>query len=302
MSERLVGDAHERGCLAEPVGFGPAASAPSNLWQIAVVVSLATFMEMLDSTIANVALPYIAGGLGVARMASWVTIYLVANAIILAASSFMAKRLTQQLVPTMGSAAGASPPVPGLRRRGAFHPAPERIAGGMARLNSASLLGRASAAHVCLRRVPICGEPESQAKTALLRLVGALVERLLGVGQAPQCRRPGGQCIGAIAQALSRIIGTLAGSASGLAPRDPLPAVVPERLLDRGPVLLLGGRQLQRGLDCRDARIGKRREVISRQLRTVRSLGWRRLLRVGESDDRQHGGAGNKCLPHGNLH
>ncbi len=70
-----------------------AKAAASNPWLIAVVVALATFMEVLDTTIANVALPYIAGGLGVSEdEASWVvTTYLVANAIILTASSFLAK-------------------------------------------------------------------------------------------------------------------------------------------------------------------------------------------------------------------
>jgi MFS transporter, DHA2 family, multidrug resistance protein len=81
---------------AEPGGLAPppSAAAASNPWLIAVVVSLATFMEVLDTTIANVALPYIAGGLGVSEdEASWVvTTYLVANAISLTASSFMAKR------------------------------------------------------------------------------------------------------------------------------------------------------------------------------------------------------------------
>lgn len=43
-----------------------AARAP-NPWLIAVVVATATFMEVLDTTIANVALPYIAGGLGVSE-------------------------------------------------------------------------------------------------------------------------------------------------------------------------------------------------------------------------------------------
>jgi DHA2 family multidrug resistance protein len=62
---------------------------------IAVLVALATFMEVLDTTIANVALRYIAGGLGVSEdEASWVvTTYLVANAIILTASAFLAKRI-----------------------------------------------------------------------------------------------------------------------------------------------------------------------------------------------------------------
>ncbi len=52
-------------------------------------------MEVLDTTIANVALPYIAGGMGVSEdEASWVvTTYLVANAIILTASSYLARRL-----------------------------------------------------------------------------------------------------------------------------------------------------------------------------------------------------------------
>jgi MFS transporter, DHA2 family, multidrug resistance protein len=72
-------------------------SAPSiagaNPWLIAIVVALASFMEVLDTTIANVALPYIAGGMGVSEdEASWVvTTYLVSNAIILTASSFLAR-------------------------------------------------------------------------------------------------------------------------------------------------------------------------------------------------------------------
>jgi MFS transporter, DHA2 family, multidrug resistance protein len=66
-----------------------------NPWLIAIVVALASFMEVLDTTIANVALPYIAGGMGVSEdEASWVvTTYLVANAIILTASSYLAKTL-----------------------------------------------------------------------------------------------------------------------------------------------------------------------------------------------------------------
>src|ERR1700744_3359219 len=66
-----------------------------NPWLIAVVVALASFMEVLDTTIANVALPYIGGGMGVSQdEASWiVTTYLVANAVILTASSYLAKTL-----------------------------------------------------------------------------------------------------------------------------------------------------------------------------------------------------------------
>ena len=68
------------------------ARAP-NPWLIAVLVALASFMEVLDTTIANVALPYIGGGMGVSEdEASWVvTTYLVANAVILMASSYLAK-------------------------------------------------------------------------------------------------------------------------------------------------------------------------------------------------------------------
>jgi DHA2 family multidrug resistance protein len=66
----------------------------TNPWLIAVLVAGASFMETLDSTIANVVLPYIAGGLGVSEdEASWVvTTYLVANAIIVTATSFLASR------------------------------------------------------------------------------------------------------------------------------------------------------------------------------------------------------------------
>jgi MFS transporter, DHA2 family, multidrug resistance protein len=74
-------------------------AAPSSLgasgWLIAIVVALASFMEVLDTTIANVALTYIAGGLGVSQdEASWVvTTYLVSNAVALTASTFLARLL-----------------------------------------------------------------------------------------------------------------------------------------------------------------------------------------------------------------
>ena len=73
---------------------GDTAAGGHNPWLIAVVVALATFMEVLDTTIANVALRYISGGLAVGPdEAAWVvTSYLVANAITLTASSFLAKR------------------------------------------------------------------------------------------------------------------------------------------------------------------------------------------------------------------
>jgi len=73
----------------------PAAASGANPWLIAALVAFASFMENLDSTIANVVLPYIAGGLGVSvDEASWVvTTYLVANAVSLTASSFLAQLL-----------------------------------------------------------------------------------------------------------------------------------------------------------------------------------------------------------------
>ncbi len=63
----------------------------TNPYLIAVLVSVATFMEVLDTTIANVALRYISGGLAVGPdEAAWVvTSYLVANSIVLCASSWL---------------------------------------------------------------------------------------------------------------------------------------------------------------------------------------------------------------------
>src|SRR5580693_4870529 len=62
-----------------------------NPWFIAVAVSLAAFMEVLDTSIANVALPHIAGNLGASNDEStWVlTTYLVSNAIVLPISGFL---------------------------------------------------------------------------------------------------------------------------------------------------------------------------------------------------------------------
>jgi MFS transporter, DHA2 family, multidrug resistance protein len=65
-----------------------------NPWLIGVVVAMAAFMEILDTSIANVALPYIGGGLGVSNDDStWVlTSYLVSNAIVLPISGWLAVR------------------------------------------------------------------------------------------------------------------------------------------------------------------------------------------------------------------
>lgn len=68
--------------------------AVSNPWLVAVSVMLATFMEVLDTSIASVALPYIAGSVSATNdEATWVlTSYLVANAIILPTSTWFSQR------------------------------------------------------------------------------------------------------------------------------------------------------------------------------------------------------------------
>jgi len=65
-----------------------------NPWLVTFSVMLPTFMEVLDTAIASVALPYIAGSLSASNSeATWVlTSYLVANAVILPASNWFARR------------------------------------------------------------------------------------------------------------------------------------------------------------------------------------------------------------------
>src|SRR5437660_135261 len=62
-----------------------------NPWLIAVSIMLATFMEVLDTSVANVSLPYIAGNLSASTdEATWVlTSYLLSNAIILPATNWL---------------------------------------------------------------------------------------------------------------------------------------------------------------------------------------------------------------------
>src|SRR5436309_5598843 len=64
-----------------------------NPWLIAISVMLATVMEVLDTSVANVALPHIAGNLSAtSEEATWVlTSYLISNAIILPATSWIGK-------------------------------------------------------------------------------------------------------------------------------------------------------------------------------------------------------------------
>src|SRR5579862_7091639 len=66
-----------------------------NPWVVAFTVTLATFMEVLDTSIANVALPHIAGTFGAsANESTWVlTSYLVSNGIVLPVSAWLATRV-----------------------------------------------------------------------------------------------------------------------------------------------------------------------------------------------------------------
>jgi DHA2 family multidrug resistance protein len=73
-----------------PIDAVEDATGGVNPWLIAAAVMLATFMEVLDTSIASVALPYIAGSLSASNdEATWVlTSYLVSNAIVLPASNW----------------------------------------------------------------------------------------------------------------------------------------------------------------------------------------------------------------------
>src|SRR5215468_285559 len=69
------------------------AKAIINPWVVALTVTLATFMELLDTSIANVSLPHIAGGLGRSfDEVTWIlTTYLVANAVVLPMSAWLSR-------------------------------------------------------------------------------------------------------------------------------------------------------------------------------------------------------------------
>lgn len=81
-----------------------ASFTPPNLVLATVGLSLATFMQVLDTTIANVALPTIAGNLGVSsEQGTWViTSFAVSNAIALPLTGWMSRRV--------GRCACSSPP------------------------------------------------------------------------------------------------------------------------------------------------------------------------------------------------
>ncbi len=67
--------------------------AAVNPWVVALTVTIATFMELLDTSIANVSLPHIAGGLGRSfDEVTWIlTTYLVANAVVLPMSAWLSR-------------------------------------------------------------------------------------------------------------------------------------------------------------------------------------------------------------------
>ncbi|MFZ0704918.1 MAG: DHA2 family efflux MFS transporter permease subunit [Candidatus Korobacteraceae bacterium] len=72
-----------------------APAKPINPWVVTAAVMLATFMEILDTTVVNVSVPHIAGNLGATvDEGTWVvTSYLVSNAIVLPMSGWLANRL-----------------------------------------------------------------------------------------------------------------------------------------------------------------------------------------------------------------
>ena len=80
---------------AESPSFHQTWRPRANPWAIAITVTLATFMEALDTSIANVAMPHIGGSLGASPAeATWVlTSYLVANAMVLPISGWIANRI-----------------------------------------------------------------------------------------------------------------------------------------------------------------------------------------------------------------
>jgi DHA2 family multidrug resistance protein len=93
-SSSLVSSSDGAGFLGSPA-IPRAASPAINPWVIALTVTLATFMEVLDTSVANVALPHIAGSLSAGQDEStWVlTSYLVSNAIVLPMSGWFSSIL-----------------------------------------------------------------------------------------------------------------------------------------------------------------------------------------------------------------
>ena len=89
------GTARPGAAPAQPSYFQTGWTNGHNPWAIALVVTMATFMEVLDTSIANVSLPHIAGNLSVSQDEStWVlTSYLVSNAVVLPISGWIASKI-----------------------------------------------------------------------------------------------------------------------------------------------------------------------------------------------------------------
>src|SRR5258706_9927270 len=93
LHQRDAGTRMSAATASIPVPYVAAERPAINPWIVAIVVTLATFMELLDTAIANVALPHIAGGLAVSYDEStWVlTSYLVSNAVVLPLSAWLSR-------------------------------------------------------------------------------------------------------------------------------------------------------------------------------------------------------------------
>jgi DHA2 family multidrug resistance protein len=118
-------DSDEQNKKGEAKDLGTRSAAGNHSpWLVALIVSMATFMEVLDTSIANVSLPHIAGALAASQDEStWVlTSYLVSNAIILPVSGWLAtivgrKRFYMLCVALFGASSflcGLSPSLPWL--------------------------------------------------------------------------------------------------------------------------------------------------------------------------------------------
>jgi DHA2 family multidrug resistance protein len=94
-NKRRAANARAEEAIAAATASATAWRPKYNPWLIAVVVAMAAFMEVLDTSIANVALPYMAGSLGASNdQSTWVlTSYLVSNAIVLPISGWFATTL-----------------------------------------------------------------------------------------------------------------------------------------------------------------------------------------------------------------
>jgi DHA2 family multidrug resistance protein len=97
---RLENNETKEGKLMDPAGQKQEWRPSHNPWLIAVGVMAATFMEVLDTSVANVALPHIAGNLSVTTEEStWIlTSYLVSNAIVLPITGWLGNRFGRKKI------------------------------------------------------------------------------------------------------------------------------------------------------------------------------------------------------------